>query len=92
MVDSMPWRTSGQVSRLCIQANRSAPTAPIAPASVGVARPRKMVPSTTKISASEGTIPHSTRRISGQPRKLRACGGIGGIEADEQARARRCRR
>ena len=34
-----------------------APTTPIAPASVGVARPMKMVPSTMKISASEGTMP-----------------------------------
>ena len=32
----------------------SAPTAPIAPPSVGVAMPRKIVPSTRKISASGG--------------------------------------
>ncbi len=32
----------------------SAPTAPMAPPSVGVAMPRKMVPSTRKISASGG--------------------------------------
>ena len=37
-----------------IPASTSAPTAPIAPPSVGVAIPRKIVPSTRKISASGG--------------------------------------
>src|SRR5665213_481727 len=39
----------------------SAPVAPIAPPSVGVATPRKMVPSTRKISASGGIITNVTR-------------------------------
>jgi len=40
---------------------------PIAPPSVGVARPRKIVPSTRKISTSDGTMPHRQRLTSGQP-------------------------
>ena len=44
-----------------------APTAPMAPASVGVARPMKIVPSTRKISTTEGIMPHSTRLHSAQP-------------------------
>ena len=39
----------------------SAPVAPIAPPSVGVATPRKIVPSTRKISASGGIITKVTR-------------------------------
>ena len=39
----------------------SAPTAPMAPPSVGVAMPRKMVPSTRKISASGGISTNVTR-------------------------------
>ena len=39
----------------------SAPSAPIAPPSVGVAMPRKMVPSTRKISASGGISTKVTR-------------------------------
>ena len=64
----------------CSAASTMAPTAPIAPASVGVARPRKIVPSTRKISTSDGTMPHSTLRISGQPRSVRASGGSGGTD------------
>ena len=41
-------------NRLRATAITSAPTAPIAPPSVGVATPRKMVPSTRKISTSGG--------------------------------------
>ncbi len=41
-------------SRLRASAIRIAPVAPIAPPSVGVAMPRKIVPSTRKISASGG--------------------------------------
>ena len=55
-------------------ASTMAPTAPMAPASVGVARPMKMVPSTRKISTIDGTIPQSTLEISGQPRSVRASG------------------
>ena len=39
----------------------SAPVAPIAPPSVGVATPRKIVPSTRKISASGGISTNVTR-------------------------------
>ena len=39
----------------------SAPVAPIAPPSVGVATPRKIVPSTRKISASGGISTKVTR-------------------------------
>ena len=39
----------------------SAPVAPIAPPSVGVATPRKIVPSTRKISASGGISTNTTR-------------------------------
>ena len=67
MVDSMPSRISFQLSRLCMAASTIAPTAPIAPASVGVARPRKIVPSTRKIRTIEGTMPQSTRFQSAQP-------------------------
>ena len=42
------------LSRPFAAAMTSAPTAPMAPPSVGVAMPRKMVPSTRKISASGG--------------------------------------
>ena len=37
-----------------------------------------MVPSTRKISTSDGTMPQSTLEISGQPRSVRASGGSGG--------------
>ena len=42
----------------------SAPLAPIAPPSVGVATPRKIVPSTRKISASGGISTKVTRSAS----------------------------
>ena len=42
----------------------SAPIAPIAPPSVGVATPRKIVPSTRKISASGGISTKMTRSAS----------------------------
>ena len=44
-----------RLSRLRATAISSAPAAPMAPPSVGVATPRKMVPRTKKISASGGT-------------------------------------
>ena len=39
----------------------------------------KIVPSTRKISTSDGTMPQSTLAISGQPRSVRASAGSGGI-------------
>jgi hypothetical protein len=51
------------------------PITPMAPASVGVARPIMMVPRTRKISTAEGMIPHMDFTISGQPRSVRGTGG-----------------
>ncbi len=51
-------------SRRRASAMTSAPVAPIAPPSVGVATPRKMVPSTRKISASTGISTNTTRSAS----------------------------
>ena len=56
-----------QASRRLAAASTSAPTAPMAPPSVGVAMPRKIVPSTRKIRVSGGTrtmITCSARRDS----------------------------
>ena len=50
-----------------IAASTMAPIAPMAPASVGVARPSIMVPSTTKISTAEGMMPSRHFFHSGQP-------------------------
>ena len=61
-----------------IAARTMAPIAPIAPASVGVARPSIMVPSTTKISTAEGMMPIRHLRQSGQPVSVRASFGTGG--------------
>ncbi len=55
-VDSTACRVRSKVSRRFIIASSIAPAAPIAPPSVGVATPMKMVPSTRKISARGGTI------------------------------------
>ena len=49
-----------------------------APASVGVARPRKMVPSTRKMSTMEGIMPASTRNTSARLSSPRASGGKAG--------------
>ncbi len=65
-------------SLLWIAASTMAPTAPMAPASVGVARPSIMVPSTTKISTAEGMMPSRHLRQSGQPVSVRAVFGTGG--------------
>ena len=43
MVEFMACSTSGRVRRRCSAASTIAPTAPMAPASVGVARPSPMV-------------------------------------------------
>ena len=50
--------------RLRANAMISAPVAPIAPPSVGVATPRKIVPSTRKMSASTGISTNTTRSAS----------------------------
>ncbi len=54
VVDVNACDTTPRFNRPFIAASSSAPTAPIAPPSVGVAMPRKIVPSTRKISASGG--------------------------------------
>ena len=59
-VDSVACRIRSKVRRRFIKASSSAPTAPIAPPSVGVATPMKIVPRTRKISASGGTITKMT--------------------------------
>ena len=61
-----------------IAASTMAPTAPMAPASVGVARPIIMVPSTTKISTAEGMMPIRHFFHSAQPVSVRASFGTGG--------------
>ena len=65
-------------SLLWIAASTMAPIAPMAPASVGVARPSIMVPSTTKISTADGMMPIRHLRHSGQPRSVSASRGTGG--------------
>src|SRR5262249_625887 len=55
-----------------------APTTPRAPASVGVANPMKMVPSTRKISPSEGMMPRRHFFHSAQPLSVRASSGRAG--------------
>ena len=84
MVVPMASRTSGQVSLRLKAARTMAPTAPMAPASVGEARPRAMVPRTRKIRAIEGTMPFSTLIASAQPVAVRASGGRGGILSGRQ--------
>ena len=49
----------------------SAPAAPMAPPSVGVATPMKIVPSTRKISASGGISTNITRSASRDSRPIR---------------------
>ena len=57
-----------------------APTTPMAPASDGVASPMKIVPSTRKISPSEGIMPRRHFLKSAQPRKVRASSGSAGTD------------
>ena len=59
-------------------ARTKAPTEPMAPPSVGVASPIKMVPSTKKIRAMEGTIPHRIFLNNFQLITGRASGGSAG--------------
>ena len=61
MVESMACRMSFMSMRLRAMAMTKAPTAPIAPPSVGVAIPKKIVPSTRKISAKGGMRTKVTR-------------------------------
>ena len=61
-----------------IAASTMAPTAPMAPASVGVARPIIMVPSTTKISTADGMMPSRHLRHSGHPVSVSAVFGTAG--------------
>ena len=73
--------SSDQLRRRLTSASTSAPVAPMAPPSVGVAMPRKIVPSTRKISASGGISTNMTRRSSLKPRSVRASGGSAGTAA-----------
>ena len=59
-------------------ASASAPTAPSAPASVGVATPAKMLPSTSRIRTSGGTITSATWRSSSSPNGSRSSAGSAG--------------
>ena len=61
MVWSSAERSSARLRRWRITAMISAPIAPMAPPSVGVATPRKMVPSTRKIRPSGGISTKVTR-------------------------------
>jgi hypothetical protein len=80
-VESSACDSSGSVSRRRASAISSAPVAPMAPPSVGVAMPRKMVPSTRKISASGGTSTSSARRASCAPDNVRADAGSAGAHS-----------
>src|SRR5213082_2611292 len=55
-VTSAAWRVRSQLSRRLMSARMRAPLAPMAPPSVGVASPMKIVPSTRNIRNSGGTI------------------------------------
>ena len=75
---------SAQVSRLWMAARIMAPTAPMAPASVGVAMalfiPGKppMLPSTVKIKIADGMMPRRHLDHSAQPSNVRADLGMPG--------------
>ena len=72
MVESMAWRMSLRSMRRRTSAMIKAPTAPMAPPSVGVAMPKKMVPSTKKIRPRGGIITKVTRSaiLDSRPRPL----------------------
>lgn len=84
------WLLSGPWRR-CIAARTIAPTAPMAPASVGVANPRPMVPRTRKIRTIDGIMPHSTRLTSSSPSALARTPEWGAFFAAAGSRCRRCR-
>ena len=79
-VEFIAWRRSDQVRRRLMSASTRAPVAPIAPPSVGVATPMKIVPSTRKMRASGGISTNTTRAMSFQPRSGRASGGNAGAK------------
>ena len=78
MVDVMASQTSVFWSRLFMAAKIKAPTEPIAPPSVGVARPIRIVPKTKKISAIDGTMPQRIFLSNFQSIFGRASGGSAG--------------
>ena len=78
IVDVIACHTKSFCKRLFMAANTKAPTAPIAPPSVGVAKPIKIVPNTKKIKANEGITPHMMRLISFQSIGGRASLGSAG--------------
>ena len=80
VVESSAWRTIDQFSRRLTAASASAPTAPIAPPSVGVASPMKIVPSTRKISTSGGISATTTRIASCGPWMVRNSFGNAGAD------------
>ena len=68
-VDSSAWFSTSKLRRRLIAERISAPIAPIAPPSVGVAMPRKIVPSTRKTSARGGIITMMTCRVIGDSQR-----------------------
>ena len=69
------WRRRSRLRRPFTKARTSAPDAPIAPPSEGVATPRKIEPSTRTIRASGGSIASATRRAKcARPPKIRRHG------------------
>ena len=64
-------RSRSKVRRRLASASSMAPAAPIAPPSVGVARPMKIVPSTRKISPSGGTSTKMTCSASRREQRAR---------------------
>ena len=78
MVEVIASQTKVFWRRLFIAARTRAPTEPIAPPSVGVARPIKIVPSTKKMRAMEGTMPQRIFLNNFQSIFGRASGGNAG--------------
>ena len=79
-VDSTACLSSEKLSLRLASAMTMAPLAPIAPPSVGVATPRKIVPSTRKISTSGGIIDVNTlthQRAAEERARLRRAGRRG---------------
>ena len=73
----LPWPNCGWR----YTANTSAPMAPIAPPSVGVASPINSVPSTRNINTAQGMMPIRHFLISGQPCSVRCSFGIAGNQS-----------
>ena len=70
--------SKGNCKRRLNHANNSAPVAPMAPPSVGVAMPRKIVPSTKKINNNGGTKVAAACNAKRLPRRVRAARGSAG--------------